>query len=330
MERDASGVVCQIIRYEKVQEPFYLWDAFSNFLPLVDKLKNGGDAVESSSRVCPRERKVDMYNIDFEIFQKATSGGFVPAFASCESEHETHLAVIENSWSMLRGKFVSGNMKDFVFSKPGISGFYPDSMFKTIDNFAKLTSSSPSKNSKYIDVNFASQTSSQSAPRLSKKCPLSIAEQRGSLSKCQKRPFLTDDFERKPRHLKSGANKQGDISISEVTNDSFNEAAAAGEILHSPQKIIESKVDELHMSRDILGVSNLSGKEATIFDGFHESWEDKPCNERSPTILNSVVDTGGASCNLVKTIVYHWPILDKLAPSSIDAWILKVHIFSLF
>ncbi|PHU06596.1 hypothetical protein BC332_23085 [Capsicum chinense] len=208
MERDASGAVCKIIHYEKVQEPFYFWDVFSNFLPLVDKLKNGVDAVESSSKVCPGERKVDMYNIDFEIFQKATSGGFVPAFASC------------------------------------ISGFYPDSMFKTIDNFAKLTFSSPSKSSKYIDVNFASQTSSQSAPRLSKKCPLSIAKQRGSLSNCQKRPLLSDDFERKPRHLKSGANKQGDIGISEVTNDSFNEAAAAGEILHSPQEIIESKVDE--------------------------------------------------------------------------------------
>ncbi|KAF3678266.1 hypothetical protein FXO37_04466 [Capsicum annuum] len=312
MERDSSGAVYQIIRYEKVQEPFYFWDAFSNFLPLVDKLKNGGDSVESSSKVYPGERKVDMDNIDFEIFQKATSGGFVPAFALCESEHETHLAVIENSWSMLRGKFVSGNMKDFVFSK------------------SELTSSSSSKNSKYIDVNFASQTSSQSAPRLSKKCPLSIAKQRGGLSNCQKRPLLSDDFKRKPRHLKSGAHKQGGIGISEVTNDSFNEAAAAGEILHSPQEIIESKVDELHMSRDILGVSNLSRKESTIFDGFHESWEDKPCNERSPTILNGVMDTGEASCNLVKTIVYHRPSLEKFAPCSTDACILKVHIFSLF
>ncbi|PHU06600.1 hypothetical protein BC332_23089 [Capsicum chinense] len=73
------------------------------------------------------------------------------------------------------------------------------------------------------------------------------------------------------------------------------------------------------MSRDILGVANLSGKKATVFDGFHESWEDKPWNERSPTVLNGVVDTGGASCNLVKTVVYHWPSLEKLATGSIDA-----------
>ncbi|KAM3268394.1 hypothetical protein P3S67_031335 [Capsicum chacoense] len=193
MERDARGAVCQIVRYEKVQapiitvmegeEPLFFWDAFSNFLPLMDKLKNGGDAVESSSKVCPGERKVDMYNIDFEIFQIVTSGGFAPPFASCETEDETHLPVRESSWSMLRGKFVSGNMKDFVFS------------------------------------------------------------------------------------TKSG---------------------------------------------------NPSDKEAAAFGGFHESWEEKPCNERSSAVLNGVVDTSGASCNLVKPVVYHWPSLEKLATCSID------------
>ncbi|PHT62338.1 Protein-tyrosine-phosphatase MKP1 [Capsicum annuum] len=187
---------CQkkIVRYEKVQapiitvmegeEPLYLWDAFSNFLPLTEKLKNGGDAVESSSKVCPGERKVDAYKIDFEIFQIATSGDFVPPFASCETESETHLPVRESSWSMLRGKFVSGNMKDFVFS------------------------------------------------------------------------------------TKSG---------------------------------------------------NPSDKEAAVFGGFHELWEKKRCNEKSSAVLDGVVDTGGASCNLVKPVVYRWPSLEKFATCSIDA-----------
>ncbi|PHT62064.1 Protein-tyrosine-phosphatase MKP1 [Capsicum annuum] len=61
MERYDRGAVCQIVHYEKVQgliitvmegeEPLYFWDAFSNFLPLMEKLKNGGDAIESSSKV---------------------------------------------------------------------------------------------------------------------------------------------------------------------------------------------------------------------------------------------------------------------------------------
>ncbi|PHT62341.1 hypothetical protein T459_33837 [Capsicum annuum] len=194
MERDARGAVCQIVRYEKVQapiitvmegeEPLYFWDAFSNFLPLMDKLKNGEDAVESSSKACPGERKVDTYNIDFEIFQIATLGGFVPPFASCETEYKTHLPVRESSWSMLRGKFVSGNMKDFFFS------------------------------------------------------------------------------------TKSG---------------------------------------------------NPSDKEAVVFGGFHESLEKQQCNERSSAVSDGVVDTGGASCNLVKPVFYRWPSLEKLATCSIDA-----------
>ncbi|CAN4096037.1 unnamed protein product [Withania somnifera] len=418
MERDARGAVCQIVRYEKVQgpivtvmegeEPLYFWDAFSNFLPLMDKLKSGGDVVESSSKVCPGERMVEMYNVDFEIFLKATSGGFVPPLASCETEHETHLPVRESSWSMLRRKFVSGNMRDFVFlTKSGISIVYPDSMFVTIDNCATkqlhslsmlsslsscssspstmslssssssssssassppylspdsissdssinskclsdspvvspsviscadLASSTPSnssvsvlpskispqsisRTSKYIDVNFTSQTSSQSAPALSKKFPLSIAERRGSLSKGLKLSMLTDDVERRDGHLKSVGNEQGDIGISEVTNESFNKAATAAQILESPQEIIGSKIDELHRPLDILSIDSPSDKEAAVFSGFHESWEEKPCNERNTAVLNGVVDTGGASSNLVKFVVYRWPSLEKLAICSID------------
>ncbi|PHT62336.1 hypothetical protein T459_33832 [Capsicum annuum] len=71
-------------------------------------------------------------------------------------------------------------------------------------------------------------------------------------------------------------------------------------------------------SLDILGVDNPSDKEATVFGGFHESWEKKPCNESSSAVLNGVVDTSGASCNLVKPVVYRWPSLEILATCSID------------
>ncbi|PHU18550.1 hypothetical protein BC332_14245 [Capsicum chinense] len=372
MERDARGAVCQIVRYEKVQgpiitvmegeEPLYFWDALSNFLPLMDKLKNGGDVVESSSKVCPGERKVDTYNVDFEIFQKATSGGVVPPFSSCDAEHETHLPLHSSCMLSLSSSCSSSPSTISLSSKSSSSSSSsssassppypsPDSILSDSSVNSKclsdspavslsvicadLTSSTPSnssvsvlppkispqsisKTSKYIDVNFTSQNSSQSAPALSKKFPLPIAERRGSLSKCHKLPMLTDDFERKGGHLKSVANEQGNIGILEVTNESFNEAATAGEILQSPQEIIESKVDELHRSLDILGMDNPSDKEATVFGGFHESWEKKPCNESSSAVLNGVVDTSGASCNLVKPVVYRWPSLEILATCSID------------
>lgn len=138
MERDARGAVCQIARYEKVQgpivvvqeggEPSYFWDSFSNLLPLMDRSSNGVDVVESAIKILPGNRKVDSYNVDFEIFNKAIVGGFVPPFTSSEAEHETHLPVRESSWTVLRRKFAVGSMKEFVLaSKSAPSRVYPDS-----------------------------------------------------------------------------------------------------------------------------------------------------------------------------------------------------------
>lgn len=294
MERDARGAVCQIVRYEKVQgpiimikegeEPPYFWDAFSNLLPLMDKSSNGVDVVEFSTKIGPGDRKVDTYDMDFEIFQKAIKGGFVPPFSSSETEHETHLPARESTWSVLRRKFAFGNMKDFVSaSKLALSRVYPDSMLivgvdnsvtKSLNSSANVSSStspssvssssfsssssssassssssspylspdsissdsgislkyfsdspavspstvscshplsstqssfsnlSPSsskisphsitKTSEFIDVNFTSGPRSQSVLSLSKRSPLSIAERRGSLSKCLTLPVRTD------------------------------------------------------------------------------------------------------------------------------------------
>ncbi|KAL8093348.1 hypothetical protein AgCh_035283 [Apium graveolens] len=141
MERDARGAVCQIVRYEKLQvsiaaikegeEPSYFWDAFSEFLPIIDKSSNGVDVIESSKKIVPGEREVSKYSVEFEIFQKAVVGGFVPPFASSDADSETHLPVRESSWSMLRRKFASGSMNEFATaSKSSLSRVYPDSVLK--------------------------------------------------------------------------------------------------------------------------------------------------------------------------------------------------------
>lgn len=182
MERDARGAVCQIVRYERVQgpitiikegeEPAYFWDAFSNFLPLMDKSGIGVEVGESKDKVRPGERKSDAYNIDFEIFQKAIMGGFVPPFASSENEHETHLPARESSWSALRRKFASGNMKEFV-SAPRLSltRVYSDSMMllhsvkSSISPSAGNSSSSSSSSSSppYLSPDSISSDSSTSS-----------------------------------------------------------------------------------------------------------------------------------------------------------------------
>lgn len=140
MERDARGAAGQIVRYERVQgsvimikegeEPPSFWDSFSKFLPLMDM--SGGSKVESSKssvKYFPGQRKVDAYDVDFEVFGKAIVGGFVPPFASSENEHETHLPARESSWSVLRRKGSSPNVKEFVSApKLSLPRVYSDSM----------------------------------------------------------------------------------------------------------------------------------------------------------------------------------------------------------
>lgn len=138
MERDARGAVFQIVRYERVQgpvvmikegeEPSYFWDAFSDLLPLMDKSGNG--VARKEQRVGKvGERKVDSYDVDFEIFQKAINGGVVPPFAASENERETQLPSRESNWSMLRRKFAPNSMKELVsVPKITLSRVYSDSM----------------------------------------------------------------------------------------------------------------------------------------------------------------------------------------------------------
>ena len=107
MDRDARGAVGQIVHYERVQgpmivveevkEPAEFWDAFSKSLPLLNN--SGGSRIEnsgSSVEICPGERKVDSYDVDYEVFRKAIIGGSVPPFPSSETGNETHLPVRES------------------------------------------------------------------------------------------------------------------------------------------------------------------------------------------------------------------------------------------
>ncbi|XP_074364832.1 protein-tyrosine-phosphatase MKP1-like [Apium graveolens] len=131
MERDARGAACQIVRYEKLkgpvvaikegEEPSYFWDAFSSLLPLMGKSSNLVDVTESSKKLIPGERKVSSYNADYEEFQKAITGGFVPPCASSGSTHETHFPVRESCWSALRHKLTTESVKEIASDQNHLS-----------------------------------------------------------------------------------------------------------------------------------------------------------------------------------------------------------------
>ncbi|XP_074309994.1 protein-tyrosine-phosphatase MKP1 [Silene latifolia] len=116
MSNNARLAAYQVVKYERAQgpiltlkegqEPSEFWNALSGEENLKDESVNvdvGG-------------RKVDDYNLDFEIFQKALSGGVVPPFTSPGSPDETRLPNREIGWGRLRRKLSDGIMKEFLSS----------------------------------------------------------------------------------------------------------------------------------------------------------------------------------------------------------------------
>lgn len=218
MERDAKAAVCQIARYEKVEapitvvregeEPGYYWDAFASILPSMIAASSIGKTTQTG------ERRVEAYNLDFDIFKKAIEGGFVPTLASSNNEHETHLPARENSWSSLKCKFASRFERGFRYvSKTPLSRVYSDSMMivhalgspsssTTTASSDSVCAANPSNSRKsflppLILPKFASlsllpsQTSTEPGP--SRKASPSLAERRGALKGSLKLPGLADD-----------------------------------------------------------------------------------------------------------------------------------------
>lgn len=204
MERDTKGAAYQVVRYEKVQgpivtveegdEPLEFWDAFCNLVPSVNKSNNGAqvcsDQVGSAVKNGAGERKVDLYNVDYELFQKATAGGFVPPFSSSEAGEETLLPVRESNWSVLRRRFASGKMKEFVSApKVSLCRIYSDSiLIKDTDSRVQkllplLADSSTLSSPSYHSPNSVSSDSSPSS-----KFSLESPSQSPSTSTCSLTP----------------------------------------------------------------------------------------------------------------------------------------------
>ncbi|CAI9756322.1 unnamed protein product [Fraxinus pennsylvanica] len=125
MSDNATAAASQVIRYERAQGPIKtikegeetseLWDAFGYEKQLADESSPEADTI-SSPHQCIGQRKVDEYDVDFEIFQKALSGGVVPPFPLSGTESETCLPARENGWSRLKRQFSSGIVKEFISS----------------------------------------------------------------------------------------------------------------------------------------------------------------------------------------------------------------------
>ncbi|KAK9090293.1 hypothetical protein Sjap_023470 [Stephania japonica] len=131
MAHNARASASQVVRYERVQgpiviveeglEPGAFWDALvvgPSFDS--DKGKEGvrdwriekGQVLEEVMRVGVGGKNVKAFDIDFDIFEKALSGGVVPPFPYSEAGGETQVPARESGWYRLRKKFSCGLMKE--------------------------------------------------------------------------------------------------------------------------------------------------------------------------------------------------------------------------
>ncbi|KAH9611242.1 hypothetical protein KSS87_016590 [Heliosperma pusillum] len=384
-EREARGAVSQIVRYERVQvpthvikegeEPSFFWDMLSDFV--IEKASNGVKREVFLVKKEPGERKVDLYDMDFEIVEKAIKGGIVPPVSSSEVEHETRLPAHENSWSLLRRKFASGHMKDFVSgpkliinkllsdcrpthcgdsysisvpfsassspsslssstistSPPYLS---PDSISSGSSNNSKCSSESPlesplslsstisslsnltlvssktctsvSDNLNYIEVDFGSQPI-KSANSASRRSPLSIAERRGSLSKCLRLPVVGGDGRMEESSLDLYVDKQDDAIINDVACISF-ELDKQGMIADSRK----ASYDEVLDPTKFVCNNSPCEKESlipTVCDVKREN--DSPILTKS--VSTEAVAVVSANCEPEQPSVYSLPDLEKVSVS---------------
>ncbi|KAK7312034.1 hypothetical protein RJT34_10582 [Clitoria ternatea] len=119
MSCNARSAAFQVIRYEGAkgpilsihedEEPPQFWLALSD----VQRLPSEGMEIDD---VGTGPRKVDAYDLDFEIFHKALAGGVVPPFCVSNAGLETCLPAREQGWARLRRKFASGVMKGLLTS----------------------------------------------------------------------------------------------------------------------------------------------------------------------------------------------------------------------
>ncbi|PON64281.1 Atypical dual specificity phosphatase, subfamily A [Parasponia andersonii] len=137
MSNNAGAAAFQVIRYERAkgpilnikegEEPPEFWAAFAIGQSSADDCNLG--EVRKEDAGCPgsvklaaeigsgiAERKVDAYDLDFELFYKAIAGGVVPPFSVSNTGSETCLPARENGWSRLRQKFAVGNIKELITS----------------------------------------------------------------------------------------------------------------------------------------------------------------------------------------------------------------------
>ncbi|XP_073281569.1 protein-tyrosine-phosphatase MKP1-like [Primulina huaijiensis] len=110
MSSNAMAAASQVVRYESVKAPVIIVKEGEEPFEFSDAICHGKSSADDCRVKSSDERKLDEYDLDFEIFHRAHAGGVVPPFS--EAGTETCLPSRKDDWNKLRKKAASDFLKE--------------------------------------------------------------------------------------------------------------------------------------------------------------------------------------------------------------------------
>uniref|UniRef100_A0ACD5ZL73 Uncharacterized protein n=2 Tax=Avena sativa TaxID=4498 RepID=A0ACD5ZL73_AVESA len=335
MEKDAKAAAFQVVRYEKVQgqikvvreglEQPEFWDAFSSaHLSSDSNVKLGKEQIDSLSRTGLGSRKVESYDLDFDLVYKAIAGGVLPAFSSSGTADETHLPARESSWSSLRCKFISRSLSRVYSDSALIRDLDPRVQHLAAEASISPPFLSPSSfssdstiSSKYSSDSPSLSPSTSSPPSLGLSpassnlphtlVPSSRSPLRQSSNDERSKPVLGSI--RSPSKVSSIAERRGGFSALKLPSlpKELVLPPRAPPSIHTVAEVTDKS--NTNGVKQLTGVScpeECAGTSSTATDSKSEA------TAHSETRLIEHADSNPQACSYVQLLVYRWPCMEKL------------------
>ncbi|KAJ6828630.1 protein-tyrosine-phosphatase MKP1 isoform X1 [Iris pallida] len=333
MEKDARAAAYQVVRYERVPGPVVaveegdeqteFWDAFSR--PTVVGGSGASDKARNAGPV--GKKRVESYDVDFELFYKAITGGVVPPFPSSGPGQETCLPARENNWSILRRKFISGAMcrvfSDSALARDQVPKMEasppspsPSSLSSDSSISSKSCSGSPSISPSTCSSPSLTPTNLPDPSSMQSRSSLKISNNLESLTSC-----LQATCSPTKGLARSIAERRGSFSLKLPLNKDAKDAVLfPRKAINLSPNCVESKVEVLDKNNgsnpntsevDVLDSRNCVGQVRDIEPSNKSAVHSSDNAQSLPTSTQSVeIDLHA------QTSIYSWPDLEKLTKFS--------------
>ncbi|WOL00689.1 protein-tyrosine-phosphatase MKP1 [Canna indica] len=343
MEKDAKAAAFQVVRYERVEgptaiigegeEPLDFWEKFLNALPSDDSAKTEKVQFESAAKISIGKRRVEAYDVDFELFYKALAGGIVPPFSSSGHDCETRLPARESNWSVLRRKFPRPDMLRILSGDISSSPPYPSPHSLSSDS---STSSKSSSESPSVSPSTCSSPSLVLSPAAHNIPDPLLQSARPSLQVTTNIESSNSSFRKicsPPKGLpQSIAERRGSFStlkLSTLCKDASltsNKVLNASSEYQSAHTVLDKKSIDKTSNTDALGCKNSIALDSDVkcmgecaINSSKDSGNTKGLQQDDQFLrVSTRLDVRSKIPSPKPPLVYRWPSMEKLTTLSIE------------